>query len=63
MTGLLKRLGCLVGRHAPSRRAVQYKGHLKKSLVFCYDPSEEKRNDGRWAVRKVGAEGGSFRED
>lgn len=63
MTGLLKRLGCVVGRHAPSRRAVQYKGHLKTGPCKHCGTELEKRGDGRWVARKVGTEVGSVRQD
>lgn len=66
MMAFFKRLGCLVGRHSPSRRAVQYKGHLKTGPCRYCGAELEKRADGRWTVRKgagAAASGGPVQED
>ena len=48
----MKRLGCLVGQHAPARRAVQYEAKLKVGPCrYCSAPLE-KHNDGRWRKRR-----------
>jgi hypothetical protein len=51
MARFLKRLGCVIGRHAPLRRAVQQKGHQKTGPCRYCGTELEKRADGRWAVR------------
>ncbi|WP_421854356.1 hypothetical protein [Novosphingobium sp.] len=52
MVALLKRIGCAIGRHAPSRRAVEYEGHLKIGPCRFCGQALEKGGDGRWVSRK-----------
>ena len=51
MAGFLSRIGCLFGRHAPSRRDVRYDGHVKVGPCRICKRELEKRADGRWVVR------------
>lgn len=54
MAALLKRIGCLIGRHSPSRREVHYEGHLKVGPCRYCGLELEKRGDGKWVSRKGG---------
>lgn len=54
MAALLKRIRCMIGRHSPSRRAVQYEGHLKVGPCRYCGRDLEKRGDGQWVSRNGG---------
>jgi len=52
MADFFKRLRCLFGQHSPSRKKVQYHGHLKSGpCKYCGIPLE-KAADGRWLPRR-----------
>ncbi len=52
MSDILKRLGCLIGRHSPARRKVHYDGHLKSGPCKHCGIQLEKASDGRWAAKR-----------
>ena len=52
MSDILKRLGCLIGRHSPARRKVHYDGHLKSGPCKHCGIQLEKAADGRWAAKR-----------
>jgi hypothetical protein len=61
MASFLERIGCLFGRHAPSRREVRYAGHLKVGPCRMCGRELEKRPNGRWVGRKGGRRGATGR--
>ena len=58
MARIFNRLGCLIGRHSPSRRSVQYVGHLKVGPCRDCGADLEKGRDGRWIRRRSGSSSG-----
>ena len=53
MIRIVKRLGCLIGRHEPARRSVHYEGHLKIGPCRYCARELEKRPEGHWAARRA----------
>lgn len=52
IVSFFKRLRCMIGRHSPSRRKVQYDGHLKCGPCKYCGIALEKGDDGMWVPRR-----------